>query len=49
MSRGKRRAETFLDDVDRHELLKMGYYLAAPEHRPGWARVDRLAPLPRTL
>ena len=34
MSRGDRREDIFLDDVDR--------YLAAPEHRPGWMRVDRL-------
>jgi hypothetical protein len=39
MSRGNRRADICLDDVDRQDFLKT---LAAPEHRPGWLRVDRL-------
>ena len=51
MSRGDRRERIFLDDVDREEAQdrrlsypwsSFGAYLAAPEHRPGWVRVDRL-------
>src|SRR5437588_890866 len=62
MSRGNRRQEIYLDDIDRQDFLKtlaeacqktawqlhaypwssFGYYLAAPEHRPQWMRVDRL-------
>ena len=51
MSRGDWRERIFLDDVDREEAQdrrlsypwsSFGAYLAAPEHRPGWVRVDRL-------
>ncbi len=53
MSRGDRREKVFLDDVDRHDLIKTlaevwsylwstySAYLAAAEHRPGRTRVDR--------
>lgn len=40
MSRGDRRENIFLNDVDR-AWSSLGY-LAAPEHRPACIRVDRL-------
>jgi len=42
MDRGDRQEDIFVDRLLAYPWSSLVWYLAAPEHRPGWIRVDRL-------